>query len=149
MANEKSLYPVFDIPTAQSENEDTGKVFKPCPLFDFDTGDFVLDGSGRVVMVDGNDAYILWVLKALGTQEGASLSYMDFGIDSEGALAEISRDAAESAFERTITETLMCHPCTERVYDFVFEWEPDNLHIEFTVKPRSWAAFDINMNVVE
>ncbi len=149
MADEQSLYPVFEIPSVQAADTDAEQTLKPCPLFDFDKGDFVLDGAGRVVMVDGQDAYVLWVLKALKTQEGACISYMAMGIDSEGAMAESSRPAVESAYERTITETLLCHPCTERVYDFVFDWGSDDLTIEFTVKPRAWAAFDINMNVVQ
>lgn len=146
MANQ--LYPVWEIPTLTTTNEDAERVFKPSPLFDFDIGDFVRDGANRVVMVEGRDAYILWVLKTLKTQQGACLSYMDAGIDSEDAMSETSREAVQSAFERTITDALLRHPCTERVFEFVYEWDADALSITFVVKPRTWAAFDVAMNVV-
>ena len=144
----EQLYPVFEIPTLSVSNTETGRDFKPCPLFDFDLGDFVRDGANRVVMAEGRDAYILWVLKTLKTQRGACLSYMGAGIDSEAALAEMTREAVQSAFERTISDALLVHPCTERVYDFVYDWDSDTLYIKFTVKPRAWAAFDVSMNVV-
>lgn len=143
-----TLYPVFEIPTSEPQNEDAEQAFKPSPLFDFDTGDFVRDGANRIVMVDGRDAYILWVLKTLKTQQGACMSYMEAGIDYEGALAETSREAVQAAFERTISETLLIHPCTDRVYDFEYEWDSDTLYTAFTVKPKTWAAFDVAMNVV-
>ena len=143
-----TLYPVFAIPSTEPENEDVEQTFKPSPLFDYDKGDFVRDGANRIVMVDGRDAYILWVLKALKTQQGACLSYMGVGVDHEGALAEPSREAVQAAFERGISEALLTHPCTDRVYDFNFEWDSDTLYTAFTVKPKAWAAFDIAMNVV-
>jgi hypothetical protein len=144
-----SLYPVFEIPSLVAEDDEAERVFKPAPLFDFDTGDFVRDGANRVVMVDGRDAYIIWVLKALKTQQGACLAYMDAGIDYEDAMSETPREAVQAAFERTITEALMRHPCTERVFDFEFEWDSDSLYMAFTVKPKAWAAFDVGMNVVD
>lgn len=143
----ETLYPVFDIPSVEQTEEDAGQIFKPSPLFDFDTGDFVRDGANRVVMVEGRDAYILWVIKTLKTQQGACLSYMDAGIDYEAALQESNREAIQSAYERTITDALMCHPCTERIFDFEFEWETDTLSFSFTIKPRAWAAFDIALNI--
>lgn len=66
MADEQ-LYPVFNIPTLVTAEDDTEKAFKPGPLFDYDKGDFVRDGANRVVMVEGRDAYILWCLKTLKT----------------------------------------------------------------------------------
>lgn len=51
MANQ--LYPVFDIPTIWQSDSQSTQAFMPGPLFDFDLGDFVRDGSNRIVMVDG------------------------------------------------------------------------------------------------
>ena len=45
-------------------------------------------------------------------------------------------------------EALLANPCTDRVYDFSFEWDGDALYTAFTVKPKNWAAFDIALNVV-
>ncbi|MBR1566745.1 MAG: DUF2634 domain-containing protein [Oscillospiraceae bacterium] len=143
-----TLYPVFDIPADDEDEEDVEQRFLPTPLFDFESGDFVRDGSNRIVMVDGRDAFILWVLKILSTQEGACLSYLEQGVDIEGCMAEENRPAIESALERSITEALMVHPCTERVYEFDFEWDTDSVRVSFIVKPKAWPAFDAQMNVV-
>ena len=146
---ENGLYPVFDIPEDREDEEDVEQRFLPTPLFDFERGDFVRDGSNRIVMVDGRDAFVLWVLKILSTQEGACLSYLEQGVDIEGCMAEENRAAIQNALERSITEALMVNPCTERVYDFSFVWDTDSVRVSFIVKPKAWAAFDAGMNVVE
>lgn len=147
MANQ--LYPVFEIPSIWQDDTENEQAFKPGPLFDFDIGDFVRDGSNRVIMCDGRDEYILWVLKMLKTQRWACPAYSDeCGIDAEDAAQQPSRRAVQSAFERTITEALLVNPCTERVYGFDYEWSTDELEVTFIVKPRNWDAFDVNMNVV-
>ena len=145
---DNKLYPVFDIPEGDTHKEDVEQRFLPAPLFDFERGDFVRDGANRVIMVDGRDAFIIWVLKILSTQEGACLSYLEQGVDIEGSMAEENRAAVQSALERSITEALMVHPYTERVYDFNFEWDADSVRVSFIVKPKTWAAFDAQMNVV-
>lgn len=145
--SEEQQYPVFEIPGADQEEIQRAEDFKPSPLFDYEAGDFVRDGANRVVMVEGRDAYILWVLKVLKTQRGACLSYMDAGIDYEEAMAEPSHEAVQSAIERTITDALMSHPCTERIFDFEFVWDADALVVGFTIKPKDWASFDVDMSV--
>ena len=143
------LYPTFDIPVSSGMSDrDVEQRFLPTPLFDFELGDFVRDGQNRVVMVDGRDGFILWVLKMMETQQGACLAYLDRGVDAEGAMAEDSRAATQSALERTITEAVLSHPCAERVYDFEYEWDADSVHVSFTVKPKAWAAFNAEMTIV-
>lgn len=144
----KTLYPVFEIPSLNPINSDEEKTLKASPLFDFEIGDFVRDGANRVIMTDGREAYKSWVLKVLNTQRAACLSYIETGIDQEGALSEPTREAVESAFERTITDALLRNVCTERVCEFEFAWDIDVLTISFVVKPKSWSAFDASLNVV-
>ncbi len=145
----EQLYPVFEIPTiVQREEQEKEQAFYPGPLFDFNAGDFVLDGAHQFMMVDGLDEYIIWCLKTLKTQVGACAAYPEYGIDIDGALSEPSHPAICSAFERTITEGLMRNPRTERVYDFDFTWRADELFIVFIVKPKNLDAFDITMSVV-
>ena len=132
-----SLYPVFEIPTLRPISTDEEQTFKPAPYFDFEKGDFVRDGANRVLIADGYEAYKAWVLKVLKTQQRACLSYMGTGIDQESSMAEPSREAVQTAFERTIT-----------VYDFDFTWNANVLNISFVVKPKAWAAFDVYLEVV-
>lgn len=144
----QTLYPVFSIPDIDVSSAEQAQVMKAGPLFDYDLGDFVLDGQNRVVYVDGSDSYTLWVLKTLNTQYGACDAYPDYGIDSEEAMAQPDREAVQSALERTITEALSENPATERVSDFSFTWEGSDLNVRFIVKPHEWDALDINMKVV-
>lgn len=143
------LFPVFEIPTtAVSSTKDAEREFRPAPLFDYDTGDFVRDGANRVVMVDGREAFRVWVQKVISTQVGTCLSYLGVGIDAESAMSAPTHEAAESILERSISEALLANRCTERVYDFGFDWDSDSVHIHFTVQPKSWAAFDIDQRIV-
>lgn len=145
----EQLFPVFEIPSiVQNEESEKEQYFYPGPLFDFNAGDFVLDGAHQFTMVDGLDEYVIWCLKTLKTQLGACASYPEYGIDIDGALSEANHEAICSAFERTITEGLMRNPRTERVYNFEFLWAADSLGIIFIIKPKGLDAFDITMNVV-
>lgn len=145
----QQLYPVFEIPSIWQDNTEEIQGFMPGPLFDFDTGDFVRDGANRVIMVDGRDEYVIWVLKSLLTQRWAYEAYSDdVGIDAENAVQQPTRRAIQSALERTITEALLVNPCTERVYGFTYQWDVDQMNATFIVKPKNWDAFDVNMNVV-
>ena len=143
----EELYPVFDIPDVEETETEEEEILRSGPLFDFNTGDFVRDGQNRVILVDGQDTFILWVLKALKTQQDAYRSYFDFGIDGEDAMAQPDRQAVQVAFERTITEALLVHPATEKVYGFEYEWASDELQITFLVKPKDWEAMEVSMSV--
>lgn len=148
MANQ--LYPVFDIPNIDpTDAYDDQQVMKAGPLFDFELGDFAVDGQNRVIFVDGRDLYMLWVVKTLQTQLGAYRSYYGYGIDQEEAQDQPNREAVQSALERTIGEALMRNPQTQQVDSFTFRWEGGNLFSTFIVTPRDWDAFDVNMNLVE
>lgn len=150
MADNQSLYPVFEIPTMATEttSRDAQMEFRPAPLFDYEKGDFVRDGANHVIMVDGREAYMNWAQKVIMTQYGAALSYMTVGIDADGAMQAPTHAATESILERSITETLLANPCTERVYDFSFEWNADSMMVHFIIQPMAWAAFDIEQMIV-
>ena len=148
MANE--LYPVFDIPDIdETDAEKEEEALKAGPLFDFEIGDFALDGQNSVVFVDGQDLFMLWVVKTLKTQLGAYRSYYGFGIDQEEAEDQPDREAVESALERTISEALKRNPQTEEVDNFLFDWEGSTLYATFVVTPKNWDAFDVKMSLVE
>ena len=141
------LYPVFEIPTLQAADSAQEESFLPSPLFDFDTGDFVRDGANRIVMVNGRDAFILWTLKMLKTQLGACASYIESGIDLDACLQQPTREAVQSALERTITEALLSNRQVARVYNFDFSWQASELYLSFIVEPKAWDAFDVGMKI--
>jgi hypothetical protein len=134
MAN---LFPVFDMPELVEQARP-----KPEPeypesyLFDFEKGEFVKDGAGRVVIADGHTAWKQWCVKAVLTQRFAHLAYSgDYAVETEKALKNPTRAEVEMEIERTITEALMVDPRTEMVRDFSFEWSGDQLWIAFTTVP--------------
>lgn len=106
--NKTSLFPVFDVPATLAEDIENEERYAPAPLWDVERGDFVTDGANRTLYGSGYDAWVLWCTKSILTQRWAHTSYSgDTGIEAEQAFRESDRKAAESAFERTITEALL------------------------------------------
>jgi len=142
MAN---LYPVFEMPElieqqqAQPEPE-----YPKSYLFDFEKGDFVIDGAGRIVIADGHTAWAQWCVKTVLTERFAYLAYSgNYGVEIDEALKQPTRAVVEAEVERTITEALLFDPRTYTVRDFSFEWRGDELYISFTVIPVVGKAIRI------
>lgn len=132
-----NLYPAFDVPEVieQQQTEPAPKYGKSW-LFDFEKGDFVVDGAGRVVETDGHTAWAQWCVKSVLTERFAYLIYStNYGAEIEQALRQPSRKAVEAELERVITEALLADPRTEMVRDFSFEWQGDEVKVAFTVAP--------------
>ncbi|MDG0874405.1 DUF2634 domain-containing protein [Paenibacillus thiaminolyticus] len=130
------LFPAFSMPSLV-ENENPNDVQYPAsPLFDFATGDFVIDGAGRFVMADGHSAWAQWCQKAVLTERFACLAYSsDYGSEIRNAIRQPTRAAVRSELERTITETLLADPRTQMVTDFEYEFEGDSVTVSFTAVP--------------
>jgi len=132
-----NLYPVFDMPdlVEQQQTEPVPQYGKSW-LFDFEKGDFVTDGAGRVVEADGHTAWVQWCVKAVLTERFAHVIYStDYGSEIEQALKQPSRKAVEAELERVITEALLVDPRTELVKDFAFQWEGNAVKVSFTAVP--------------
>lgn len=133
----QNLYPAFDMPEIVEQRQ-----MRPEPeypesyLFDFEKGEFVTDGAGRVVIADGHTAWKQWCMKTVLTERFACLAYgWDYGVEIEDALKMPSRAAVEMEIERTITEALLVDSRTETVKDFTFKWVGDQLGVDFTAIP--------------
>ena len=138
-----SLYPTFHLPSVTGTGiAPARKAYRQSPMFDYDSGDFVRDGAGRIVMADGREAYMEWCLKQCVTERGTRLAYSDrIGVEMVRAVKDNEADpaAVQSAIEKTITEALMVHPATEYVRRFTFQWDGgSHLYVTFVVKGRDW-----------
>lgn len=132
--DDATLFPVVDVPEEEAEEEEFDEEYRPSALWDFETGDFVSDGAGRIVEADGQTAYLQWCVKVVQTERYACLAYdEDIGTEIEN-MEKDDRLAVESDLERTITEALMVNPRTEYVRDFEFSGDADSLQCTFTVK---------------
>lgn len=145
---ERSLFPVFDIPEVEEDEEEYDTDFKPSFAWDIAKGDFVIDAKHQVVRSDGYEAYKIWCFKAVQTGRLSCLAYDDDdGTELEDALKEGDEKAVELAVSRTIQEALLVNPRTEAVEDFVFGWEPGELRVSFTVIPSQWEEFSIKLTL--
>ncbi len=132
-----NLYPVFDMPEIAEQRQTRPKPEYPeSYLFDFEKGEFVADGAGRIVVADGHTAWKQWCVKAVLTERFAHLIYSgDYATEIEQALRNSNRAVVEADIERTITEALLVDPRTKMVRDFSFEWSGDQLWVAFTAVP--------------
>jgi len=138
-----SLYPTFNLPKIIINSTNQNKrSYRPAPMFDYDSGDFVRDGAGRLVIADGKEAYMEWCLKQCVTERGTKLAYSDkIGVEMVAAVKDGEADprAVQSAVEKTITEALMIHSATEYVRKFKFSWDGgSHLRVSFVVKGYDW-----------
>ena len=132
-----NLYPTFEPPTTvEQEQPQLAPEYPKSYLFDFEKGDFVLDGAGRIVIADGYTAWVQWCVKTVLTERFAYLAYSwNYGVEVEQAIKQPDRALVEMEIERTITEALMADPRTELVRDFSFKWHADELYVSFTIVP--------------
>jgi hypothetical protein len=132
-----NLYPTFEMPELVEQQQTQPEPGYPeSYLFDFEKGDFVLDGAGRIVIADGYTAWAQWCVKTVLTERFAYLAYSgNYGVEIDKALKQPTRAVVETEVERTITEALLADPRTYAVRDFSFEWKGDELYVSFTVIP--------------
>ena len=144
----ETLFPVFDVPDVNTKTQDKNRRYKPSVFFDYDTGDFRVDGAYRMTVAEGQEAYQQWCRKVVMTERDAFLAYStDIGIEGEYALSLGDHAAVESALEKTITEALMVNVHTEYVRDFEFSWSADEIRVTFTVKGRPWSEARLDASI--
>jgi len=130
------LFPVWDAPDLVEEEQETVVQYGRSVAFDFEKGDFVLDGAGRVKETDGHTAWAYWCIKTVTTQRFAYLVYEpEHGTELEEAMSQPTRAAREAELARAITEALMADIRTESVRDCVFDHAGDELLVSFTAVP--------------
>ena len=131
-----SLYPVFQTPTILEETKKNEGIYKNSSFFDFELGDFRMDGGGRIVEASGFDAWKQWCVKTIATQRGAYYNYTNgLGILGEEAMAQPTHEMQEADLETTIKEALLADPYgrTTEVRDFEWTRGVDSLHMRCTI----------------
>ena len=123
---------------------------QPSVAFDFEKGDFVRDGSNKMVRADGREAYMQWCWKVVQTEREAFLAYSDeIGTEFEHMEDFPDRDSRESEIERTITDALLVHPATEYVRNFIFDYSSGDAVVSFIVKGAQWEEEETISTVFE
>lgn len=114
----------------------TAPQYKRTFVFDFETGEFVLDTTNRVrSATQEKDILVQIVDKILHDPRYKRLAYSSsYGNEVDALIQQdFHREIFESEYKRVITEGLIYHPLIEEVRNFVFSGELDTLYCEFTV----------------
>lgn len=121
--------------------------FKGSYLFDFEKGDFVKNPDGTIVKSDDLEAYIQWCNKAMASPR-YKLIYSDlYGHDFKELMGSIlSHSAIELEIKRMTQETLLVHPRTKSVDNFVFEWSDVAGEVYCTYKVFTMDEKEIQLN---
>jgi len=144
MDEDIGLFPVFDVPDMDEEEDIAEEQYKRSVFFDIETGDFRMDGAGRMTEATGYEAYMQWCVKVVNTPRYSCLAYPEeIGTEMDEALEEETHEAVESSVEREITEALMVNPRTESVKNFEFTWGSGSLYCSFTVQGLDYEEFEI------
>lgn len=144
----ENLFPEIEVPDIEEDAVQYDQDYKPSVAWDFEKGDFVMDGTGNMVECDGKEAFKVWCVKTTFTVRNACLAYpSSIGTEIEEALKDDDTDIAESSIEKTITEALEVNPRTEYVRGFVFDWDGDSVHVSFHVKGVELDEFSIGVDI--
>ena len=142
----KQLFPIIEIPSLSKARGTPDIRYRRSAAWDLKKGDFIRDGTGKILEASGRDNYATWCIKTSLTERYACLAYpRSIGAELEAAKQERSQAATELALERTLTEAICVNPRTEYVRDFEFVWDGDNVKITFCVKGKNIEEFYVEL----
>ena len=134
------LFPVFRLPRGVRRRLQATPQpsYKPAPRWDFEKGDIDLDGAGNVNLCNGYEAWAQGGIKASLTERGAPATRLlygsVYGAELEAAM-KLPRADAATALEVALTRCWIANPQTKSVHDFVFDWFPDGVEVQFIAEP--------------
>lgn len=117
--------------------------------YDYNEGEFKTTPSGKVVEVEGVEAWAEWCKKALLTERYYYLVYdHNFGQEFEALIGTaIPRELVEMEIKRIVEETLSQHPYTSRVGNFTFEWKDDECYFTCEVESINGESIQVGGTV--
>lgn len=149
------LYPVFQLPINKEKqyanNETNPKfIYKEGYFFNFEKGDFEIDGTGKTKIATDYEAWKQWCNLQLSIERYCYLAYSNIiGVEFENAFSQPTKKAQESMVEKTITEALLVDPYkrTLKIADFKHSWLNDSLYTEFTVYGKENTSFQLSQTL--
>ena len=127
-------YPFASIQTAPVEED--------LPLFkeyawDFEKGNFIFDGNGKHILLEGNEALKVWCYKTLKTERFMYLAYSKrFGIELYPFMAKVmSVLQRKSELRRMITEALMVNSYISSIDSIIFDeqYNGENMEVQIVL----------------
>ncbi len=147
------LYPSFPLETDDIgiNLEKEGKPqYAPSCLFNFQTGDFAVDGAGAILACDGVEAWKQWCIKTIATTRFACLAYSgEIGIERQRLEGVSSYEALCLELEKEITEALLADPAgrTYAVCDFSFTRQQDSILVTCKVLGKEQQQIELAVEV--
>lgn len=127
--DEDNLFPDdiddMDYEDLSEEEEEETIGYKTAALFDYESGEFIFNGSGQIIDADGITAWQQWCENVIATERYKHDSYTDdIGIDYDEIFNLDDQEEIESMLEAEISEALECDPYgrTQYVQNIDFEW---------------------------
>lgn len=141
----------IDEETVLSELDQPSAVYKPGPYFDFETGDLLMDGSGKILIGNEVDAWKNWCEKTIQTPRFQCKAYStDIGIDYEEIFNSNDRSTAEAIITSEISDALSADPSGRTAYveSVTFDWiSPDSVSIVVSVVGTNGSTATINSTI--
>lgn len=114
--------------------------------FDFEKGEFKLNGKGDLKLASPEESCIAWCHKVLNIERYSKLSYSNnLGIETNVLELYDSNEAKESWLKRTIEETILADPLKRilSVDDFNFNYlEPDSVEVTCKITLKNGVSLE-------
>ena len=108
-------------------NSATTATAESLPMFreyawDFDENHFIFDGNGNMILLEGNDALKVWIVKALRTERFSFLAYTwRYGMEMHKFIGKIMGvKERRSELRRMLTECIMVNPYIKSIDEISF-----------------------------
>ena len=122
--------------SSATASEENLPIFKQY-AWDFDKKEFIRDGSGGLILLEGNEALKIWLIKMLRTARFTYLAYSDsYGCEIYEWMGKVTKKAvAISEMRRLLTESIMVNPYVKAIdaMEFVHDKRGNSLEINITL----------------
>lgn len=145
-----SLFPTFTAAPIDPAPASPERLYGTGYRWNFFTGDFEVDGNGRLIEIDEQEQFAEWCVLALLVERNAHPVYSDsFGVDKRRVIG-IDTLLAEAEVQAVIEDALA--NSDDRVYivgDFEFARSEGTLDVTFTVIPIEGSPLPLSFSLGE
>ena len=122
------------IGTTQALNTSTLPLFRMLD-WDFEKDNFVYDENGEPILLEGNDALKIWIIKALKTERFVYRAYSwKYGAELKKYIGKVMGvQERKSEMKRMIVEALMCNPYINSIDKVEFVTDKHNRELNINI----------------
>jgi hypothetical protein len=117
-------------------------------LWDFNLGDFVRDGNGKIMRCDGYTAWAQDMIKAVLTRRGTFLAYpRSYGCALDQISRQTTHTQAQSFFYNEISAAVQADPRTGSISNLNYQWNGDEFYISLTLNSVIGPSVPISISL--